>query len=178
MKLITRQEAKTAGLKRYFTGKSCKRAHTSERYTNCATCVLCLSSKTRIRPLLYEKNRSRERRIKNPDIARLYSNQWKKSHQEKIRSLQAQRRAQKNKAMPIWANKHKIHLIYQEAKIKELETGIKYHVDHIIPLKSKYVCGLHTHQNLQILPATENLKKGNKFFDDYFQPPGFGCRYT
>jgi len=39
----------------------------------------------------------------------------------------------------------------------------KYSVDHIIPLKNKYVCGLHTINNLRIITTTENLKKANKF---------------
>ena len=39
----------------------------------------------------------------------------------------------------------------------------KYSVDHIIPLKNKYVCGLHNINNLRIITTKENLKKGNKF---------------
>jgi hypothetical protein len=39
----------------------------------------------------------------------------------------------------------------------------KYSVDHIIPLKNKYVCGLHNINNLRIITTEENLKKGNKF---------------
>ena len=39
----------------------------------------------------------------------------------------------------------------------------KYSVDHIIPLKNKYVCGLHHINNLRIITTEENLKKGNKF---------------
>ncbi len=39
-------------------------------------------------------------------------------------------------------------------------TGFKWHVDHIYPINGETVTGLHVWNNLQVIPATVNLKKG------------------
>jgi len=44
-------------------------------------------------------------------------------------------------------------------------------VDHIIPLNSKDVCGLHVIWNLQYLPIGANRKKGNKLLQEYALAP-------
>jgi len=75
------------------------------------------------------------------------------------------RRAFKLNATPLWANMDAIKRIYLLAEKISAETGIKHHVDHVIPLRGKKVCGLHVESNLQIIPETENKRKANKFIE-------------
>ena len=80
-----------------------------------------------------------------------------------LRSLKYKIR--KLKAFPKWLSEEQLNQIkqfYELAKECEILTGDKYHVDHIVPLKGKNVCGLHVPWNLQVLPADVNLKKGNR----------------
>lgn len=65
-------------------------------------------------------------------------------------------------ATPPWADQDAILSIYDEAARLSLETGDKHHVDHIIPLHGKNVCGLHVAENLRAIPARENMRKGNR----------------
>lgn len=39
--MISRKEAKEQGLKRYFSGQTCKHGHTDERLTSTGACILC-----------------------------------------------------------------------------------------------------------------------------------------
>jgi 5-methylcytosine-specific restriction endonuclease McrA len=72
----------------------------------------------------------------------------------------------KSRAIPPWANKEEILKVYEAAAELTKITGVEHHVDHIIPLQGKTVSGLHTHENLQILTATANRSKSNKFVDE------------
>lgn len=66
---------------------------------------------------------------------------------------------------PKWANPEKIMDIYAECSAINKLTGILHHVDHIVPLRNRKVCGLHCEHNLRVIPATENLTKKNKFIE-------------
>jgi len=75
----------------------------------------------------------------------------------------ANRRAAKRSALPLWADKVAIAGVYQTAKEMSERFGEAWHVDHEIPLQHDLVCGLHVHQNLKAIPASENLSKSNNF---------------
>jgi len=69
--------------------------------------------------------------------------------------------ARKLQAIPAWADMKEIRAIYETAKRQTLSTGVEHHVDHIVPLQSEIVCGLHVSHNLQVLTADENRRKQN-----------------
>jgi hypothetical protein len=76
------------------------------------------------------------------------------------------RNARKRMALPSWANQSKILEIYKLAKKLTKETGIPHHVDHIVPLTSGIVQGLHCEANLQVLTAFDNISKSNRHWPD------------
>ena len=83
----------------------------------------------------------------------------------KVQQRHKRRRAIQN-ATPLWltdAEKQEMADLYLEAATRTIQTGVKHHVDHIIPLQGKTVCGLHVPWNLQVIEAIENLKKSYKF---------------
>lgn len=71
------------------------------------------------------------------------------------RARETKRRAAKLKATPKFADDATIREIY-------LNCPPGMHVDHIVPLQGREVCGLHVEWNLQYLPGSENCRKSNK----------------
>jgi hypothetical protein len=91
----------------------------------------------------------------NPEKATEYQRDYYSELGRAIKFAQAaKRRAAKIKATPKWANNETIISIY-------FNCPNNYHVDHIVPLNSPIVCGLHWEQNLEYLSGPENLTKGN-----------------
>lgn len=95
-----------------------------------------------------------------------YDAEYQKINAHKVNARNRKYIAIKKQAMPSWADEQKILEFYVASKQMTQETGIEYHVDHIVPLTSKIVCGLHWEGNLQILTEFENIKKGNRRWPD------------
>ncbi len=75
-----------------------------------------------------------------------------------------ERRLAVREQTPAWNDRAKMLAIYAECSKRNEKAGyIKWHVDHIVPLRGKNVWGLHVHTNLRIILASENRAKSNKY---------------
>ena len=102
----------------------------------------------------------------NPEKIKEYQAEYRAANPEKGRAKNSNRRAAKSKAIPSWLTQEDwqaMEAIGKEADRLTKETGIKYEVDHIHPLRGKLICGLQCPDNLQILTKSQNCSKGNRF---------------
>jgi hypothetical protein len=102
----------------------------------------------------------------NPEKDRAMKDEWQKENRHVGAAKQGKARASKLKATPSWADDDVTKSIYRLARIYTDALGIRFTVDHIVPLNSKVVCGLHWHQNLQILEDSANRSKSNKLIEN------------
>jgi len=87
-------------------------------------------------------------------------------HKDRVNATNSKRRADKFNRTPSWLTEDDLWIIkefYDMAILRTKATNIKHHVDHIIPLKGKNVSGLHVPNNLQVITASENVRKNNIF---------------
>lgn len=108
------------------------------------------------------KHRVREWVAANPEWKKTSDRDWRAANRGLANAYGSAYKARRLKATPSWADADLISSIYALASVYSDAFDRVYHVDHIIPLKSDLVCGLHVQDNLQILPGVENLRKGNR----------------
>ena len=107
--------------------------------------------RNRLKKLEYAKN---QRELLGPRVlAETQKNYYLKNH-HMMAYKKALRRSRKKLATPIWADLDKINEVYANCP-NDLT------VDHIIPITSPIMCGLHVSWNMQYLTRSANSKKGN-----------------
>jgi hypothetical protein len=188
----TRKEAQATGATHYFTGEPCIHGHTAPRKTKGA-CIECLkiewkkSAVTRAeyfkaynqseagltaKQEYYKRNRDEviARAQARPDEEkRAYRKAWKEHNGLQVLADNKVRRRKHRQATPPWLTKKQktqIRQLYQIAITMTQTTGEQYVVDHIYPLRSDTVCGLHVPWNLRVITRAENLQKSNSLPDD------------
>ena len=117
----------------------------------------------------YKKARSlyaKEKHLKNPEAKKLQDKKRYLENREQYFENNAKRRYKiRDKSTPKW-DEELTSFVFQEAqrlrKIRNICTGIEWHVDHIIPVSGTNVSGLHVWNNFAVIPKVENLRKGNK----------------
>ena len=187
----TRKEAQDSGAKYYFTGEPCKYGHIAPRKTK-GSCVECLkvewqqAAEKRVdyfrtynkreevkdrKNAWYEANKEQviQAAATRPlEVKRIYQKAWKERNTIWVRADTKARRRKHREATPPWLSreqKAQIRELYKIAITMTKTTGEQYVVDHIVPLRSDVVCGLHVPWNLRVITQEQNLLKSNKLID-------------
>jgi hypothetical protein len=170
MQHISRKHALAQGLSFYFTGKPCSHGHIAKRYTRSCECAECRRimdarlynenvAKRNMQAKLYKESRK--------EYVSMLSKKWKENNRALVRATMVKRHAAKLQRIPKWADLDAIEQVYKDCEIinvlSRMYGGEEFHVDHIIPMQGENVSGLHVFENLQIITATENLTKGNRW---------------
>jgi hypothetical protein len=95
-----------------------------------------------------------------------YAKQYASKNPHIINKAAAKRKAAKLDRTPLWLTEDDLWIINEMYELAAMRTnlhGFSWHVDHIIPLQGKLVSGLHIPKNLQVIPATVNHTKNNRF---------------
>jgi hypothetical protein len=184
----TKKEAIALGVNKYLSSKYCGKRHRPVRYVSNDVCVACARAcgikgyyekweekkkyfRDRSKFLMEtcpEKVRAKNNAwtARNREKASKNSCDWAKRNPEKASLRAAQYRAKKIAAMPKWASQVEILKFYEKAKSESINTGVRHSVDHIVPLNSKIVCGLHCEFNLRVITFSENSSKQNRHWPD------------
>lgn len=137
-----KQKLKQAN-KNYYQKNKEERKQESKKYRE----------KHREKYIQYQK----EHYVNNKEDYKKYYKEYRLKNKKTLLANAAKYKAQKIKATPAWANLNLIQRIYNNCP-----EG--FHVDHIYPLRSPLMCGLHVENNLQYLKAETNISKNNKVF--------------
>lgn len=63
-------------------------------------------------------------------------------------------------ARPAWANRRKIEWLEGQRDRLTIDTGFHWELRHVVPVDGRNVCGLHVHENLEIVKR--GLREGEE----------------
>lgn len=206
MDVISKEEARKAGLLYYCTGKPCKRGNIGPRLvsTGACKCVSCKKYEETYKAKWAQKNadkvnkasnsyyhKNKEKRLANQKRLNALNPQWREKAKQNLfekdpeyynkyykkyyqqnkdnyykRCILYRRRSRK--ATPSWEDGSGFKSLINLARELRDATGFEWDIDHCVPLKAKKASGLNCVDNLQVIPASMNRKKGNRMI--YTEP--------
>lgn len=205
---LTRSAAFNSGSAYYFTGKPCVNGHISKRLTKggCYECAKGFSLRSKKNKFDVDPDavraKDRQRYAVNADRVKKRRREYvKRNHEavkerqrirykinppapESLNAMNARRRASKLNATPPWTTPEmrlEMKNIYKQSIEMGKQLGVKFHVDHVIPLKGVVVSGLHVPWNLRIITQQENQSRPKVFSEPHLglaMPLGLGCGAT
>ena len=103
----------------------------------------------------------------NWDIVKETKRRWASNNRPYGAMKRRERTARLRKALPVWADITYVKDLYENCAefnqiLRDFGLSEKYTLDHIVPIKSDFVCGLHCEFNLQILTLEDNSSKNNR----------------
>ena len=195
MEILKRSEAIAKGLKIFCSGLPCKNGVIGLRHISgrclCNICKLEGSKKTKewrqknpekhlLNNLNYVKRnkdkvieRDRKWRNNNRDYLNKAKSEWDKKNTHKTAKYASNNRAKRKQAIPLWLNEFDEFIIAEAFDLSFKRTklhGIRWHVDHMIPLRAKEACGFHCANNIQVIPQNlNNIKSNRMIFTNPFE---------
>lgn len=160
------EQIRAADRARYVANKAAKQA-TMRAYRE-ANAEELAEKKKAYRAAAAEALRAKDRAyyLANREAIAERRREYRQTRGAAIAAANRQRQSAKLLRTPAWLTPDDLWLIQQAYELARLRTqmfGFLWHVDHIFPLRGKTVSGLHVPLNLQVIPATENCHKNNKY---------------
>lgn len=191
----TRKEAKELGVMFFYTGQPCKWGHIAPRYVSSNGCCVCREEswqrhykenreeliKKRVKyeierfkndPEFRERERTRLKKYfsKNPEKKKEANDKYSEKYPERRRDSWAKKNYKRKKAVNAYSSDELTEFAFSEARelcrMREEVTGFNWDVDHVVPLISDKVCGLHKWTNFAVIPASVNRSKQNIYWPD------------
>lgn len=158
------------GVEKEFSMFSPATRTTTGRASRCKECTASAKKQK------YAENPEKYRKLASDYVKRNYSskleanNRYRQANPEKVKQWKAKDRAEHRNRINADNAKRRAQLkteltpeIIQMYALRDfyiaMSLGETFHVDHIIPLAKG---GAHTAENLQVIPAIDNLRKGKK----------------